>query len=160
MTTYTVKTDLDPENLNDLAVYIFEKWIAFANGKDSLGGKRLMHPTGKYASAISMEKRPNNVIAIIADGSVPEVGILEKGHGVVDLKTKPGFIRAREEGRPLPMHRAGGYPGVNVMTAEPGHGNFNGMAFVGETGWILPQMPAYAPGRILAKLARSITKGL
>jgi hypothetical protein len=99
MTTYVVKTDLPPEAVNRIGLEIYKLWLDFALGRGSVGGRRLMYPSGKYASAIQFRQEGVATVAIIADESVaPEVGILETGHGRVDLKTK------LQRGRAYPMH--------------------------------------------------------
>jgi hypothetical protein len=148
---YVVRTNLPPDKLSDLSVMVFSAWLKFAMGRDTLGGRMLLHPTGKYASSLRYQANPSaNTIAIFADDSVaPEASILETGHKLFDLKTK------FQSGRAYPMHRDGpGAPsGSPAIWAERRNGSFNGLSRVGGSGWILPAMMAYAPAKILADLA-------
>jgi hypothetical protein len=151
---YVVKTDLDPSQLDDLALEIFRKWVSFALGGVALGSKRIKSPTGKYASSIHIEMRSENEVAILADVSVAkEAGILETGHKKVDLKTR------LQHGKAYPMHRGAGAPGLSPkIWAEARSGGFNGFASIGahSAGWIIPAMPAYAPAKHLADLANKL----
>ena len=84
--TYEVHTSLDPKDLTELAFQTYLKWVAFALGVEEVNGKRLDHPTGKYAESISMEKRGNNTIAIISTGKMAD--IIEGGAPAFSLKDK------------------------------------------------------------------------
>ena len=53
---YDVYTDLDPIQLLDVASETFFAWLKFALGEDEIGGKKLAHPSGRYASAISWKR--------------------------------------------------------------------------------------------------------
>ena len=84
--TYEVHTSLDPKDLTELAFQTYLKWVAFALGVEEVNGKRLKHPTGKYAESINMEKRGNNTIAIISTGKMAD--IIEGGAPAFSLKDK------------------------------------------------------------------------
>lgn len=83
---YEVHTDLDPKDLSELAFSTYLKWVAFALGVSEVNGKRLKHPSGKYAEGIKMEKRGNNTIAIVSTGKVAD--IIEGGAPSFSLKDK------------------------------------------------------------------------
>ena len=84
---YTVYTDLDPLQLSELAAETFMAWLKFALGQDSLDGKKLKHPSGRYASAISWRKTGIAQVAIIADeDAIPEVGAIEYGRPEISMK--------------------------------------------------------------------------
>jgi hypothetical protein len=179
-----VKTDLDPQYVNRIGMAIFSLWMDFALGRKSLGGRRLAHPTGRYAASLQYLQEGEATVAIIADPSIaPEASILEEGHPRVDLK------QTLEAGRGYPMHRfrgggqaisrketlrrsgvgasppsridarrlAGGGPS---MWAEIRRQEANGFASFGPNSdpdsWIVPAMPAYAPAKILSDLARDM----
>jgi hypothetical protein len=148
----------------------FELWLAFALGQASLGGNRIIHPTGRYAASLHYKKFGFSKVAIIADERyAPEARILETGHAAVDLLTK------LQPGRAYPMHRWGGWkaPITTPLSRRRGKRLWavaraqseSGFARVPKTRraakmntsgtaaeWIIPAMPAYAPGRILRNL--------
>lgn len=85
---YDVQTDLDPLELSELAAETFMHWLRFALGTDELGGKKLKHTSGRYASAISWRRTGVASVAIIADeDAIPEVGSIEYGHSAIDLRS-------------------------------------------------------------------------
>ncbi len=171
--SYVVKTNLDPEHVNQLGLEIFAKWVEFALGQQSLGGRKLIYPTGRYAASISFQKTGEASVAIIADEKIaPEALFLETGHAQVDLKTK------LQQGRAYPMHRppgnwatitstglrrVGAGPAKPSMWAEVRAAGSSGYASIGPNSpadsWIIPSMPAYAPAAALAALARSKAAG-
>ena len=168
--TYVIRTNLPPEAVSRIGMAIFALWVDFAMGNGTLNGKRLVHPTGRYAASIEYKQMGAASVAIVAnEDAAPEAGILESGHGSVDLKTK------LEHGRPYPMHRAlgsdipsggakAGYvPGASLkptMWAEVRKRSGSGFASIGPNSapgsWIIPPMPAYAPAMALASIARSM----
>jgi hypothetical protein len=113
-----VATDQDPKYVTQVGLSIFKMWRDFAAGRQSLGGRSLMHPTGRYAASIRMGRwvrgqemsrrgrggrRMVSRIAIIADeGIAPEAGFIERGHHRIDM------LRYLQLGRFYPMHRLGG----------------------------------------------------
>lgn len=158
---YDVMTDLPPDQLYETGIKVFRLWMEWALGKPLFPIKQLEHPTGRYASALSFRREGVRRIAIIADESfAPEVGILETGHGPVDLKKK------LVPGRTYPMHRGtsgaisvGRGPRSRSIWASARRAGFNGYATVpskitaeNSGSWIIPAMPAYSPARILAEL--------
>ena len=166
---YDVYTDLDPTALNAVGQEVYRRWFEFALGKVALGGRHIMHPTGRYASAIEFKQRSESRVAIIADEDIaPEAGILETGHGAIDL------LKKLTPGRAYPMHRgtggaapqiasgprakkiwasvrAAGFSGYAVVprSRRPGSMNTSGRG----PAWVIPPMPAYSPAAILAELA-------
>jgi len=173
---YDVMTDLDPQSVSEVGKEIFKAWVDFAMGKTDLGGKRLMHPTGRYASAIQFKKLGVAKVAIIVDSNLaPEANILEEGHKAIDLK------QLLTAGRSYPMHRgaAGAYGsagygapslgsgkrGAKMWAAARGQG-FSGYARVptkitaeNADSWIIPAMPAYRPAAHLIDLLRQKVDG-
>lgn len=84
---YTVYTNLDPLQLSELAAETFFVWLKFALGEQALGGKKLAHPSGRYASAISWKRTGVAQVAIIADeDAIREVGAIEYGHPATSMK--------------------------------------------------------------------------
>lgn len=128
-----VFTDLRPDALTEVGLQVYQHWLAFALGKEAVGGRILMHPTGRYASSISFKKLGRYHVAIIADEKIaPEAAVLEKGHGPIDMK------RYLRQGGAYPMHR--------------GRRQFTGFASVGSTGWVIPPMRAYSVAQTYADL--------
>jgi hypothetical protein len=86
---YDIFTDLDPDQLGNVAAETYYQWLMFSVGKTDIGGKTLKHPSGRYASALSWRNTGRNTVAILADeDTVPEVGIIEDGSPAIDLKAK------------------------------------------------------------------------
>ena len=167
--TYVIRTNLPPEAVSRIGMAIFALWVDFAMGNGTLNGKRLVHPTGRYAASIEYKQMGAASVAIVAnEDAAPEAGILESGHGSVDLKTK------LEHGRPYPMHRTPGAPPATglrrtgsgppslkpTMWADIRARESSGFASIGPNSapgsWIIPPMPAYAPALALAAIARSM----
>ena len=172
--TYVVKTNLPPEAVSRIGVEIFTAWLAFALGEDSLAGKRLIYPTGRYAASLSIKQVDASTVAIIADESVaPEAAILETGHRRFDMKTVTSL-----KGRAIPMHRpvgetpgtklkriGGGPPGLKPqMWAEVHASTRSGFASFGPNSppdsWVVPAMASYAPGLTLSIMAKKMASDL
>lgn len=164
---YIVKTNLPPEQVMEIGVEVFLRWMSFAIGATALeNGKKIMYPSGRYASSISIKKTGEASVAIVADESIaPEAAVLESGHAAIDLKTK------LQHGRPYPMHRAvgGNVPGLRrVGSGPPGFSpriwaevkqrESSGFASIGPNSpagsWIIPPMVAYSPAAVLASMAQ------
>lgn len=89
MKVYEVWTDLDPDTLGAVAAQTYYTWLKFALGQTDIGGKKLKHPSGRYASAISWKKTGTSRVSIIADeDAIPEVGLIEGGSPAINLKAK------------------------------------------------------------------------
>jgi hypothetical protein len=163
--TWDIITDMDPETITAVGLKIAEKWIRFALGAETLGGKMLMHPTGRYASSIRFQQTGQARVAIIADEKkAPEGAILEEGHGAIDLKQTmfgktiplfrgtPGQYGSAGYGAPIldttPMGRR-----KNVW-AQPRAQGYTGMRTVGRSGWVIPPMPAYSPAAHMVDLLK------
>lgn len=168
---YTIYTNLDPQMLTEVGLEIYKRWVAFAMGEESINGKSLDHPTGKYAASIHFRQVSKSRVAIFSESpkTVPEADILETGHGAVDLKKK------LQAGRVYPMHRgqkgaygSAGYgppvplPGRKSLWAEARSMGRSGAARVptkitpeNANSWIIPVMPAYSPAKHLADLYRA-----
>lgn len=107
---YDIYTNLDPEQLTELASETFKLWLQFALGTMEIGGKRLKHPSGRYASAISWKRTGVAKVSVLADeDAVPEVGAIEYGRPEIDLKAHMlygGHARMSQDGymyRVLPL---------------------------------------------------------
>jgi len=166
--TYVVKTNLPPEMVTQVGLEIFAHWVSFALGQATLGGKRLVYPTGRYAASIQFKQEGESVVSINADGIEAEV--IEHGHQAVDLKMK------LQHGRAYPMHRrVGGTAGTTLrrigstpasrkpeMWAELKGSTGSGFASIGPNSpadsWIIPAMPAYSPAMILAAQAQKAAR--
>ena len=174
---YVIKTDLRPVDVTRVGVELFLKWMEFALGRGSLDGKRLVYPTGRYASSLRFEQRDEATVAIVADEAIaPEALWLEVGHGEFDLKKMAPSL----SGRGIPMHRPlaaavlspgaamahfkatgvrriGAGPARPSMWAEVRAAGGSGYASFGPDSdpdsWIIPAMPAYAPAHVLAQIA-------
>lgn len=84
---YDVYTNLDPQQLTELASETFLVWLKFALGDQELSGHKLMHPSGRYASALSWKKTGVAKVSIIADeDAVPEAGAIEYGRASANIK--------------------------------------------------------------------------
>lgn len=147
---YVVRTNLDPKYVTAVGLEIFKQWADFAMGIGEAGGNRIAHPTGRYRSSIQFRQESEATVAIVADGNIaPEAIILETGHNVVDLKTKPGFQQGRIFHSAMwayPSRRFAGGSGPTHVT-------------VGATGWVIPAMRAYAPARAFAQMAAALAQG-
>jgi hypothetical protein len=173
--TYVIRTTLPPEAVTRIGMEIYALWVEFAMGQTSLGGKRLMYPTGRYASSIEFKKTGEASVGVIADEAIaPEAKFIEHGHGAVDLKLK--FQR----GRPYPMHRptgdaqhaaetglkrvGSGPPGRQPrMWAEVRSRESSGYASIGVNSspgsWVIPPMTPYAPSLVLSAMIRQMLAG-
>ncbi len=168
--SYVVKTNLPPEQLTQLAVEVFARWVEFALGQSSLNNKRLIYPSGRYAASIEYRQQGEASVAIVA--SDPIAVILEGGHGPIDLKTK------LQHGRAYPMRRpTGQVPGISLrrigagppslkphMWAQLRQREASGFASIGPNSpadsWVIPAMPAYSPALILAAQAQAEARKL
>jgi hypothetical protein len=89
---YDIYTNLDPQQLSELASETFKLWLKFALGQQEIGGKKLLYPSGRYASAISWKRTGVARVSIMADeDAIPEVGAIEYGRPEIDLKSKMLF---------------------------------------------------------------------
>ena len=177
--TYEVNTDLDPMALTELAIVTFQKWVSFALGKESIGGNRLMHPTGRYAASMSYKQTGVSTVAIIADEKLaPEGGWIESGRAGFSLKDKMlqgKNVRRSKAGylyRWIPINkgtdslahafRVKAHSPVSKqiwasIREKAGKGNVEFALMSNKPGsasWIIPPMPAYSPAKILADAIR------
>lgn len=129
MAVHAIKTNLLDDERSDLLLQTYQRWISFALGMGSIGGRMLKNPSGRYAASITAQtmrvpahetrdkiggiirrrKIPaqDRVIAIFIDGNSEgsvEAGIIEHGHGSVDLKET--MLRNHPQGRMIPMRQA------------------------------------------------------
>lgn len=93
---WNVYTDLDPDDLTEVAMETFIAWVSFALGGSSLGGRTLgkgnkaffrSQLRGRYAASISWKQVGPNHVAIIADEEIaPEALWIEEGTSGADMK--------------------------------------------------------------------------
>lgn len=177
---YDVWTDASREQIDAVAMEIFREWILFAEGKQAIGGHFLMHPTGRYASSLSLDITPSHV-SIMADASIaPEALFLELGHGAVDLKQtvhqglryihmhRGGGVVERAAEQPQPSLPRPGPPGLTYntpslyATRRARYGVVEGSEFATLSSnsppgsWIIPPMPAYRTAQILSEKAKAM----
>ena len=183
-TTYEVKTNLDPEQLTEVAIETYIQWLKFALGQASIGGRTLQHPSGRYAASISWKRTGVASVAIVADESAaPEAGWIEEGHTGANMKDemlaggkvgKDGYryrdIPIREDsdtpvfdvakainnarGGRLPA-RTGRMWAVAKAYIDPNNHLVRMTNRPGSSDWQIPDMPAYSPAANLAALLRS-----
>lgn len=86
-TDYTIQTNADPAMLGIIAAEIYKQWMEFALGHEALGGKKLVNPSGKYASAISWKRTGTYSVAITADSTISkQVDTVEEGASAFSIK--------------------------------------------------------------------------
>lgn len=82
-----VHTNLNPQQLTEVAIETFRQWLLFALGRESIGGKTLAHPSGRYAASLSWRRIGQSRIAIIADEDIaPEAASIETGTSGADIR--------------------------------------------------------------------------
>lgn len=140
---YEVITDSDPKFVNEIAIYILNAWKEFAEGGSSINGKRIEHPTGRYAASITMTGDGQTSIKISSPAPVAKA--IELGHGFIDMK------KYLEWGRKYPMHR-GAREFTGFSPPVPLSRKTYAMA------WVIPPMEPYAPAEYLARLASRLLK--
>jgi len=87
VTSYSIHTNLDPQQLTKVAVEVYKHWLEFALGRVSIGKGVLKHPSGKYASSISWKRTGQYQVTIIADTDIAKEGEwIENGAGSFNLK--------------------------------------------------------------------------
>jgi hypothetical protein len=160
---FDIFTNLPPQQVSRIAVEIFSLWVDFALGRASIGGKKLIYPTGRYAASISYHFTGESSVAFVA--TAPEADILEHGHPSIDLKQKlrPGHYLMHRTGPGKPSMRSSRGSGLTAnvaMWAKMREQSASGFATLGPNSppgsWIIPAMPAYSTAAILAAQARSM----
>lgn len=181
MTVYDVYTDLDPDQLTEVAKETFRMWLMFALGNDTAIGKGLMNPTGRYAASISWKKTGVSRVSIIADEKIaPEAARIEDGadgHNMKVMLEKNAKIDAQGyRYRVIPIRPDGpeGPLSFNMNSVVGGAGGEKLPQSVGRVwakkrayvdsksrfvtmrerspGWWVPAMPAYAPAMALKNM--------
>jgi hypothetical protein len=114
---FTVHTDLNPEQLTEVAIETYRRWLNFALGKDSLMGSVLRHPSGRYAASLSWKKTGTAAVAIIADEKIaPEALWIEEGasaHSMKEAMLGKGNTKTSAAGyqyRVIPIRKDGYFP--------------------------------------------------
>ncbi len=173
MEDFDIYTDLDPQALNAVGLEIYAKWVAFAMGRTNLGGNKIMHATGKMASAISYRRRGVSKVAIVLDeGHAPEGAILETGHDKIDmldyLQPATSYPMHRGTGGAKPIlsgksqsrqrniwaaPRASGATGYARTPRDPSKRGASNTSGTGPA-WTIPAMRAYQPAQHLVDLIR------
>lgn len=118
-----VLTNMDPEDINDVLLETFTKWVNFALGEGSLGGRTLglntkqdaSGPSGRLAAALRAETdQDGNVVAIYLDQDDLGAGVnkyLMQGHRAFSLKNKmlrpglPGVHKTQNKKGPNWLYR-------------------------------------------------------
>jgi hypothetical protein len=172
---YYVKTNMPPEYLSAVMLAVFESWVKFALGLSELGGRKLVHPTGKYASLLQFRREGESRIAIIADEQAAN-GVarwIEEGHGRIDLKQKlqdgkiykiHGTRNSAQQIAQTGLRRRRITTGVGTtetVWTEIRNREATGFAKMNIHGnadsWVIPPRVAYSPARILYNLLKSQT---
>jgi hypothetical protein len=167
--TYDVYTDIDPQSLSEIGLAVYEMWVSFAMGRETLGGFRIESPTGKYAASISYRKTGVSKITIAQDETAaPEGRWLEEGHAAIDMTQIPSYrgrvlsrtqmTANRGRRKSIWATAQGGSDFVQVplsrASIDPGRLNTSGT----DAAWVIPAMPAYSPAAHLADLARNVAQ--
>ena len=167
---YLVLTDLDPQQLSEVGRLVYDSWRQFAQGQLAIGGKRLMAPTGKYASAIEYQQTGASRIAVIADpAKAKEIGILESGHGVIDMlkylkpgtvykiKRRTGWTTTGSGTNTKKIWGALGGTMTGAARTPTDNKRTPGKMNTSKTGpeWTIPAMPAYSTAEHMVDLIRN-----
>jgi hypothetical protein len=175
--TFVVKTNLNPEQLTEVAMETYRLWLQFALGQAQIGGFTLAHPSGRYAASMSWRRTGVASIAIIADEQVaPEADWIEEGHAAFDIRAKmlkgqpfrripirrdgqlpenstPQIIENRMGGRiSKPQGKIWAQPRAAVDAVRWVTMSSNPKNGQGKPAWIVPAMTPYAPAKILSDL--------
>ena len=188
MAIYDIYSNLDKEEAGSLALDKFKKWMEFAMGTQSIGGRMLKRPSGRYASSIRYDDSHPGYIAIYADaGEAPEANYIEDGRqNATDLKeymlgdnatrAKDGslyrIIPIKNEDEVIPTNPvitktpygwAGGVPFLwaneNKMAFSSSNVHFRVMSSKQTGKWIVPPMAAYSPAMHLSQELNSAAGG-
>ena len=175
-----VYSDLPQEMLNEVMVETYRKWVMFALGKKTLNGRKLKHPSGRYAESIRVENQPGNVVAVFSDSPIADV--IEKGHKTFNLRDKmlqSGKAKTTKDGSRYRYIPIASY-GKNSFTEPQGTAYLTRLLGAGVDGkgikqlwgkmykkegpirvmsskqgpsaWQIPAMVAYSPAQIFADL--------
>jgi hypothetical protein len=121
---YNVYTNLNPEEITEIAVSVFKQWLEWSLGKGSLGGKTIMHPSGRYAASLSWRKTGVASVAIIADESIAKEALFfETGtvaHSMRDSMLGSRMTKRGADGyryRVIPIRKDSASPGIGAALA-------------------------------------------
>ena len=180
-TMYTVHTDVDPNLLGDLAKAVYKEWVSWAVGKESLGGKTLRAPSGRYAAGIQMAQTGDDVVEIWVDeADVPYAAALE--YGRPEIMMRNALLFGAKSANAKTSKEGYKYKVVNIKT-DTAYGSmlkssmaptsFSKIAAQihqlrseegtmrtvsskpGSSSWVTPNMSPYAPALILSKLVKT-----
>lgn len=88
---FEVKSSLAPEEVNDVMLETFKKWMNFLMGVRPNGGQMVSNPSGKLAASYKLKKIDDYKFAIYTPDNSPQSvqdWVLKQGRGSVDLKSK------------------------------------------------------------------------
>jgi hypothetical protein len=138
---WNVYTDLDPDELTEVAMETFIAWVSFALGSVSLGGRTLgkgdksfyrSQLRGRYAASISWKKEGPNHVAIIADEDMaPEALWIEEGTKGANMKEhmlqdgKVGRNGTRYRDIPMRGEQSGPTGSLNDIVNAAANGSFS-----------------------------------
>ena len=138
MTTYEVHTDLPPDQLDKLAMDTFVRWVNFALGNESLGGKSLKPVTFSYARSIRMNQESPVGYLIESDPSIaPYAGVFDTGYDSFNIGTK--MLRGKPS-RVIPM------PNPENPISRGKKGNLSSVSRQGNTS--SPQISGKGGGKL------------
>jgi len=87
---YTITTNLPAFLITPIVTETFIRWMRFGMGQSSLGGRRLKHPSGRYAASLKTEQASDNFFTIYSDS--PYADVLETGRKPYNLTWKDSKI--------------------------------------------------------------------
>jgi hypothetical protein len=177
--TYEVHTDLPPEQLDKLAMDTFVRWVNFALGNESLGGKSLKPISFSYAKSINLKRESPLGYLIESDPSIaPYAGVFDTGYdgfniGAKMLRGKPSRVIpmpnpensvkrphggtissiSRQGSRSSP--KISGKSGGKIYLLPSGKTNFRTITQknIAQGVWQVPGMRAMRPAYELSKIA-------
>lgn len=80
---YTITTTLPASLITPIITDTFVRWMQFGQGTSSLGGRRLKHPSGRYASSLVANQTSGSSFTIYSNS--PYADVLEKGRQPYNL---------------------------------------------------------------------------
>lgn len=182
---YEVVTNLPADLVNDLLVQTLDDWVQFAQGKQGIGGRTLEHPSGRYASSLSIRQRGSSYTIFSKSN---HADILEAGHRAfsmakysssypVNPKTGMHVVMLGDEDSkrsppPMARLRSAGGKGLNVnvvnnkakvrksFMSRYGEGPQFRTIDESSPGWKVPRMLAYSPAWHLAQKLKLRVKAI
>ncbi|HTU54746.1 MAG TPA: hypothetical protein VMF62_12320 [Acetobacteraceae bacterium] len=162
-TSYVVISDAPIGAINEVSLEVYRELIKFYEGKESIGGAKLLDPSGATAARTKIEAGPRGVA--VFNSSVP-AEVIERGSPAIDLKAKLGRGKVLKVGprRPGWKQQKGHLPANagfgDTFAVEKRQGGDAGFRTIGATGWVIPPRRALSPVKWLAYLAaRRLSQG-